>query len=147
MITFFDYLAIATQSSFKNQFYFLGKVTASSFWYFFLFFLPASAVVRLVDHRFLSVVISINALHYEDFVPAGYLDDRVGFEVLLNSSAMAIPTFSFTVSRLHDVNNGGWWCCFWVLPLPVAWWFWLIPRLTSHSAQTTNILALSTRSE
>ena len=139
MVTFFDHLALATQSYLKNDFNLRGKATVSSFWYFSLFFLLASAVVWLVDHFLLTPFISVKDLPYGDFIPAGYLDDEVGLAVLAYRPVMAIPTFSVTVRRLHDVGKSGWWCCLWILPLPVVGWFWLIPWLTRQSTQTTNI--------
>ena len=139
MIKFLDHLALSTQSGFKSYFNFRGKATVSEFWYFTLFFILAYAVVWLVDHFLLTPFISVKDLPYGDFIPAGYLDDEVGLAVLAYRPVMAIPTFSVTVRRLHDVGKSGWWCCLWILPLPVVGWFWLIPWLTRPSTQTTNI--------
>ena len=139
MIKFLDHLALSTQSGFKNYFNFRGKATVSEFWYFTLFFILTYAVVWLVDHFFLTPFISVKDLPYGHFIPAGYLDDEVGLAVLAYRPVMAIPTFSVTVRRLHDVGKSGWWCCLWILPLPVVGWFWLIPWLTRPSTQTTNI--------
>jgi uncharacterized membrane protein YhaH (DUF805 family) len=139
MIKFLDHLALSTQSGFKNYFNFRGKATVSEFWYFTLFFILAYAVVWLVDHFLLTPFISVKDLPYGHFIPAGYLDDEVGLAVLAYRPVMAIPTFSVTVRRLHDVGKSGWWCCLWILPLPVVGWFWLMPWLTRPSTQTTNI--------
>ena len=139
MITFFDHLVGSTRSGFKNYFDFRGKATVSEFWYFFLFFILAYAVVWLVDHYFLGSVVSLKDLPFGDFIPSGYVDDKVGWAVLMYRPIMAIPTFSVTARRLHDVGKSGWWCCLWVLPFPVVGWFWLIPWLTRKGASTPNI--------
>ena len=46
---------------------------------------------------------------------------------------MMIPTMSATERRLRDGVKSGWWSLFWVLPIPVAGWFWLIPWLVADS--------------
>ena len=114
-----------------------------------LFFILAYAAVWLADHHCLTPLLSLKDLPYPygHFIPSGYLDYKVSFAVLLYRPIMTIPTFSVTVRRLHDVNKSGWWCCLWVLPFPVAGWFWLIPWLTRPSAQTGGIWTSSARPE
>lgn len=71
------------------------------------------------------------------FLPGGYIDEKVGLAVLAYRPLMAIPTLAVTVRRLHDVGKNGWWCCLWILPVPVVGWFWLIPWLMRPGDQTS----------
>jgi uncharacterized membrane protein YhaH (DUF805 family) len=109
MFTFFNHLVRSTRSGFRNYSNFRGTATATEFWYFMLFFFLAYAIVWLVDDFFLTPFLSLKELPYPygHFIPAGYLDDKVGLAVLLYRPVMAIPTFSVTVRRLHDADKSG----------------------------------------
>ena len=122
MITFFDHLVRSTRGGFKNYSDVQGEATVSELWYFMLFFILTYTIAWLTDHFFLTPFLSLKDLPYPygHFLPAGYLDDRVGLAVLIYRLVMAIPTFSIKVRRLHDVGKSGWWCCLWILPLPVV---------------------------
>ena len=115
MVTFLDQLVFATRNGSKKHFDFRGKATVSEFWYFYLLFLQAYAVVWLIDHRFLTNVISLKDLPFGNFIPAGYLDRKVGLTLLLYRPIMAAPTFSVTVRQINEVKKRDWWCCLWVL--------------------------------
>lgn len=100
---------------------------------FLVFFFVAYAVVWVLDELFLSSVLNLKDLPIGDWLPGGYIDPEVGLAVLLFRPIMAIPTLSVTVRRLNDVGKSGWWCCLWVLPVPVLGWVWLIPWLLRPS--------------
>ena len=117
----------------KRAFDFKGTATKPEFWFFFLFFFVAYAVVWVLDHFFLTDTVNIKALPLGELLPGGYVDPEVGIAVLLFRPVMAIPTLSATVRRLHDIGKSGWWSCLWVLPVPVLGWFWLIPWLLRPS--------------
>lgn len=117
----------------KRAFDFKGTATKPEFWFFFLFFFVAYAVVWVLDHFFLTATVNIKALPLGELLPGGYVDPEVGIAVLLFRPVMAIPTLSATVRRLHDIGKSGWWSCLWVLPVPVLGWFWLIPWLLQPS--------------
>ena len=107
MVTFLDQLVFSTRDGSKKHFDFRGKATVSEFWYFSLLLLLAYAVVWLIDHRFLTTVISLKDLPFRNFIPAGYLDQKVGLTLLLYRPIMAAPTFSVTVRRLNEVKKKG----------------------------------------
>ncbi|MEZ7817980.1 MAG: DUF805 domain-containing protein [Pseudomonadales bacterium] len=133
MISFlknFNHFSIA---GFRNTFNFGGKAGKQEFWFFLLFFFVSYAAVWILDELFLASVINLKDLPVGDFLPGGYIDPEVGLAVLLFRPIMAIPTISATVRRLNDVGKNGWWCCLWVLPLPLLGWFWLIPWLLRPS--------------
>ena len=117
----------------KRAFDFKGTATKPEFWFFFLFFFVAYAVVWVLDHFFLTATVNIKALPLGELLPGGYVDPEVGIAVVLFRPVMAIPTLSATVRRLHDIGKSGWWSCLWVLPVPVLGWFWLIPWLLRPS--------------
>ena len=117
----------------KRAFDFKGTATKPEFWFFFLFFFVAYAVVWVLDHFFLTATVNIKALPLGELLPGGYVDPEVGIAVLLFRPVMAIPTLSATVRRFHDIGKSGWWSCLWVLPVPVLGWFWLIPWLLQPS--------------
>ena len=117
----------------KRAFDFKGTATKPEFWFFFLFFFVAYAVVWVSDHFFLTATVNIKALPLGELLPGGYVDPEVGIAVLLFRPVMAIPTLSATVRRLHDIGKSGWWSCLWLLPVPVLGWFWLIPWLLQTS--------------
>jgi len=117
----------------KKTFDFKGTSTKREFWFFLLFFFVAYAVVWVLDHVFLANTVNLKDLPMGHLLPGGYVDPEVGIAVLLFRPAMAVPTLSATVRRLHDVGRSGWWSCLWVFPIPVVGWFWLIPRLLQPS--------------
>ncbi len=127
----------AIQSGFRQYFNFSGRATPSEFWYFVLFFFVAYLVVWVIDHLFLPPILTLGDLPGGTLLPGGYIDDQVGLAVLAYRPLMAIPTLAVTVRRLHDVGKNGWWCCLWVLPLPIIGWFWLIPWLMRPGDQTS----------
>jgi len=98
-----------------------------------LFFFVAYSVVWLIDDLFLTSTINLKDLPMGNLLPGSYVDPQVGLAVLLFRPVMAIPTLSATVRRLHDVDKSGWWCCLWILPVPIVGWFWLIPWLLRPS--------------
>ena len=144
---FFRSISICDQKWLQETLWLSWESNKSEFWYFSLLFLLAYAVVWLIDHRFLTTVISLNYLPFGNFIPAGYLDHKVGLTLLLYRPIMAAPTFSVTVSRLNELKNRSWWCCPWVLSLLIVAWFWLIHWLIRPSAQTINIWARNVRPE
>ena len=128
----------------KRAFDFKGTATKPEFWFFFLFFFVAYAVVWVLDHFFLTATVNIKALPLGELLPGGYVDPEVGIAVLLFRPVMAIPTLSATVRRLNDIGKSGWWSCLWVLPVPVLGWLWLIPWLlrpsqANKSAEQANL--------
>ena len=129
-ITTFGYFSLV---GLKNTFNFSGKANKQEFWFFLLFFFVAYSVVWLMDDLFLTSTINLKDLPMGSLLPGGYVDPQVGLAVLLFRPVMAIPTLSATVRRLHDVDKSGWWSCLWILPVPIAGWFLLIPWLLRPS--------------
>lgn len=133
MTRFLRAFAVFSVAGFRNAFDFRGKASKQAFWFFLVFFFVAYAVVWVLDELFLSSVLNLKDLPIGDWLPGGYIDPEVGLAVLLFRPIMAIPTLSVTVRRLNDVGKSGWWCCLWVLPVPVLGWVWLIPWLLRPS--------------
>ena len=131
----------AVASGYRQYFNFRGRATKSEFWYFLMFWLLAYMVVALIDELALSPVINLREFPGAGFVPYAYLDPEAGLLMLLYRPLTAIPTWSVTVRRLHDVGKSGWFSLLWIFPIPLLGWVWLIPLLLkpSYRARETDV--------
>ena len=123
----------AVASGFKHYFKFTGTAGRSEFWYFMLFFILLYVLVATLDQFALTPMVRISELPWGHLIPMGYVDEEVGYLVLLYRPFMMLPTISVTIRRLRDVGKSGWYTLLWVLPLPVLGWFWLLPLLARPS--------------
>ena len=98
-----------------------------------LLFILLYMVVAVVDQTFITAKVDIRNLPLGRYIPMGMVDPNVGLLVLLYRPVMALPTMAVSVRRLHDVGKSGWWCVFWVLPIPGVGWLYLVPLLCRPS--------------
>ncbi len=82
----------AISTCLTNYARFRGIASRSEFWFFFLFLVLSSWILRIVS-------------------------DKLVFVFTL---AMLIPLLSAGVRRLHDTNRSGWWLLMWLVPF-VGW--------------------------
>ena len=78
-------------------------------------------------------MVVLKKLPFGDLLPGGYLDEQVGVLMLALLPIMMIPTMFATTRCLRDVGKSGWWSLFWVLPMRVFGWPWLIAWLVADS--------------
>ena len=123
----------AVAGGFKHYFKFTGAAGRSEFWYFMLFFILLYVLVATLDQFALTPMVRISELPWGHLIPMGYVDEEVGYLVLLYRPFMMLPTISVTIRRLRDVGKSSWYTLLWVLPLPVLGWFWLLPLLARPS--------------
>tara|TARA_B100000497_G_scaffold113280_1_gene134900 strand:- start:191 stop:685 length:495 start_codon:yes stop_codon:yes gene_type:complete len=124
----------AVVSGFKHYFIFRGTASRPEFWHFSLFFVLLYITVATLDQLALTPVAKISEFpFFGHLIPMGYVDDEVGYLVLLYRPFMMLPTISVTIRRLRDVGKSGWHTLLWILPLPIVGWFWLLPLLMRPS--------------
>ncbi|MEE4361380.1 MAG: DUF805 domain-containing protein [Pseudomonadales bacterium] len=80
---------------------FTGRAQRAEYWYFYLFVTLIYLVTTLID-----VLLGLFSLEL-----------GIGPVGALASIALAVPSISVTVRRLHDTDRSGWWMLILLLPL------------------------------
>lgn len=97
---------------------FEGRAGRREYWYFFMFYLIACAVLAIVDNLMFGGNQMISG-------GAGWSMEN-GFQPLTSIFGIVslVPFLAVTVRRLHDTGKSGWWILVGLIPL--IGWIWLI---------------------
>lgn len=92
----------------KNRFAdFKGRSTRSEYWYFVLFALLISIVLRVIDTFMINPMMGMTP---EEATKGGIL-------ITVFALAMLLPQIGVGVRRLHDVGMSGWWYLIALVPI------------------------------
>ena len=104
----------------KNYANFSNRARRKEYWPFILSYTALNVVLILID-------VSVGTFHTE-----------IGYGALsgIFALAMACPTISVTVRRLHDTDRSGWWILIGLIP--IVGYIWLIVLLCFKGTEGAN---------